>query len=130
MEASKRNFPRVVFAIGATVLFWGLHIYAREFMKLQPGHSGRLVLTAGLVLAFLWLVIEQVKQSRKLDEFHRQVQYLALGIAFPASLVVLFAIGFFRGEGLFTGADSRDLFMVLILAYAAGWTIAWRRYAS
>jgi hypothetical protein len=129
MEASKRHFPRIVFAISVTVLFWSLHIYAREFLKLEPGHSFRLAVTAGLVLAFLWLVIEQVQQSRHLDEFHRQVQYLALGIAFPASLVVLFAIGFFRGEGLFTAADSRDLFMVLILAYAAGWTIAWRRYS-
>ena len=128
MEGQRREFPRVVFAIGATVLFWVFHLYAREFMQLQPGHPFRLALTAGLVLAFLWLVIEQVRQSRHLDEFHRQVQYLALGIAFPAALVVLFALGFFRAEGLFAGADSRDLFMVLILGYAAGWTIAWRRY--
>jgi hypothetical protein len=128
MEEQRREFPRVVFAMGASVLFWGFHLYAREFMKLQPGHPFRLALTAGLVLEFLWLVIEQVRQSRHLDEFHRQVQYLALGIAFPAALVVLFALGFFRAEGLFAGADSRDLFMVLILGYAAGWTIAWRRY--
>jgi hypothetical protein len=128
MERKKRHFPRVVFAIGATVLFWTFHLYAREFMRLQPGDPIRLALTVALVLAFLWLVIEQVQQSRHLDEFHRQVQYLALGIAFPAALVVLFALGFFRAEGLFAGADSRDLFMVLILGYAAGWTIAWRRY--
>lgn len=125
----KRGLPRLVFAMGATALLWVAHLYAREFLKLQPGDTLRLAITAGLVLAFLWLVIEQVSQSRRLDEFHRQVQYLALGIAFPTALVVLFAIGFFRAEGLFTGADSRDLFMVLIVSYAAGWSIAWRRYA-
>ena len=129
METQKRGLPMIVVAMGLTALFWAAHLYAREFLKLQPGEPIRLLITAGLVLAFLWLVVEQVRQSRQLDEFHRQVQYLALGIAFPASLVLLFAIGFFRAEGLFTAADSRDLFMVLILCYAAGWGIAWRKYA-
>ena len=129
MAAQKRQIPRLIPAIIATIAMWSIHIYMREFMRLQPGDPVRLVVTTALVLAFLWLVIEQVRQSRHYDEFHRQVQYLALGIAFPAALVVLFAIGFFRAEGIFAGADSRDLFMVLILSYAAGWTIAWRRYA-
>ena len=129
MQTEKRGLPMIVVAMGSTALFWAAHLYAREFLKLQPGEPIRLLITAGLVLAFLWLVVEQVRQSRHLDEFHRQVQYLALGIAFPASLVLLFAIGFFRAEGLFTAADSRDLFMVLILCYAAGWGIAWRKYA-
>lgn len=129
METPKRNVPRIVPAILATVVMWGIHLYAREFMRLEPGNAIRLLVTSGLVLAFLWLVVEQVRQSRHLDEFHRQVQYLALGIAFPAALVLLFAIGFFHAEGLLAGADSRDLFMVMILSYAAGWMIAWRRYA-
>ncbi|MCI0416079.1 hypothetical protein L0222_25170 [bacterium] len=129
METQKRRLPGVLYATGATVLLWGAHLYAREFMKLDPGDTLRLIITSALVLAFLWLVVEQVRLSRHLDEFHRQVQYLALGIAFPVALVLTFAIGFFRAEGLFAGADSRDLFMVLILSYAAGWTIAWRRYA-
>ncbi len=129
METQKRRLPRIIFAVGATVLLWTFHLYTREFMKLPPGDTLRLAVTSSLVLAFLWMVLELVRQSRHLDEFHRQVQCLALGIGFPVSLVLLFAIGFFRAEGLFTAADSRDLFMVLILCYAAGWTIAWRRYA-
>ena len=129
METQKRRLPGVLYATGATVLFWGAHLYAREFLKLEPGDTLRLMITSALVVAFLWLVIEQVRLSRNLDEFHRQVQYLALGIAFPVALVLTFAIGFFRAEGLFAGADSRDLFMILILSYAAGWTIAWRRFA-
>ena len=129
METQKRRLPGVLYATAATILLWAAHIYAREFLKLEPGDSVRLILTSALVLAFLWMVVEQVRLSRNLDEFHRQVQYLALGIAFPAALVLTFAIGFFRAEGLFAGADSRDLFMILILSYAAGWTIAWRRYA-
>ncbi len=129
METQKRRLPGVLYATGATIFLWGAHLYVREFMKLEPGDTLRLIITSALVLAFLWLVIEQVRLSRHLDEFHRQVQYLALGIAFPVALVLTFAIGFFRAEGLFAGADSRDLFMILILSYAAGWTIAWRRFA-
>ena len=129
MGAQNRKLPRVVFAIAATFLLWSCHLYVREFLEIPPGQTLRLVVTAALVLAFLWLVIEQVRLSRGLDEFHRQVQYLALGIAFPTALVAIFAIGFFHAEGFLTGADSRDLFIVMILSYAAGWTIAWRRYA-
>jgi len=129
MEAAKRQFPGVIYATAATIFLWGAHIYLREFLKLQPGDSLRLIVTALLVLSFLWMILAQVRQSQKLDEFHRQVQCLALQIAFPVSLVALFAIGFFRAEGLFTGADSRDLFVILLISYAAGWTIAWKRYA-
>jgi hypothetical protein len=129
MEAQKRSLPRIIYPTAATVLLWVAHLYAREFMHLPPGNALRLTITCALVLAFLWLVVEQVKQSRHLDEFHREVQYLALGIAFPASLVVLFAIGFFHAEGMFTGADSRDLFIVMIISYAIGLSIAWRRYS-
>jgi hypothetical protein len=129
MEGSEKRFPGVFYATAATILLWGIHIYLREFLKLQPGDFMRLIVTSLLVVAFVWMILAQVRQSRKLDEFHRRVQCLALEIAFPVSLVALFAIGFFRGEGLFAGADSRDLFVVLLFSYAAGWMIAWKRFA-
>src|SRR5688572_28166782 len=124
METQKRRIPRILYATIATVVFWGAHIYSREFMKLQPGDNLRLVLTSAVVLSFLWMVLEHVKQARQLDEFHRQVHYLALAVAFPSALVLLFALGFFRAEGFFSGADSRDLPMLMVLSYAAGWAIA------
>jgi hypothetical protein len=129
MEAAKRQIPGVIYATTATIFLWAAHIYLREFLKLQPGDSIRLIVTSLLVLSFVWMILAQVRQSQKLDEFHRRVQCLALEIAFPVSLVALFAIGFFRGEGLLAGADSRDLFVVLLISYATGWTIAWKRYA-
>jgi hypothetical protein len=103
----------------------GLSHLLKEFRHLPAGASERLIVTGLLLLSFLWMIVEQVLQSGKMDEFHRQVQYLA----FPMSLVCIFAIGFFRAEGLFMGTDSRDLFVVLLFSYAAGWTIAWKKYA-
>src|SRR5688572_16369992 len=119
MKADQRHLPRIVYATAATIVLWGAHLYAREFLRLQPGDTLRLTITSALVIAFVCLIVEQVRQSRHLDEFHRQVQCLALGIAFPLTLVLLFGLGFFRGEGLFAGADSRDLIMLPILSYAA-----------
>lgn len=67
---------------------------------------------------------------RSLDEFQKHVHFLALAIAFPVGLVALFALGYFRAEGLLQGADSRDLPIILILAYAGGLLIAWRHYRT
>jgi hypothetical protein len=81
-----------------------------------------------LIVAFGITIWTHVRLSASLDEFNRQVQYLALTIAFPVSLVAAFAIGYLAGEGVMTRFDPRDLPLVMILAYGLGFAVAWRRY--
>ena len=87
-----------------------------------------LVLTAALIAAFGVTIWIHVRLSASLDEFNRQVQYFALAIAFPVSLVAAFAIGYLAGEGLMTRFDPRDLPLVMILTYFISFAVAWRRY--
>ena len=47
---------------------------------------------------------------------------------YPVAVVLVFAIAFLRAEGWLQGADSRDLWAVLLLPYFAGFALAWRRY--
>jgi len=62
-------------------------------------------------------------------EYHRQVQFLALAIAYPCGLVLTFAIGFFRAEGFLADLDPRDLPAALLLSGGLGYFIAWKRYS-
>jgi hypothetical protein len=109
-----------------TVALLLAQIYARETQP--PGSLLRIILTAALIAGFGVTIWTHVRMSASLDEFNRQVQYLALAIAFPVSLVAAFAIGYLSGEGLLTRFDPRDLPLVMILAYFISFAVAWRRY--
>lgn len=124
----KHSIPPVLVAVTATILILLVHIFLRS--RLVPGAPLRLVLTSALIVCFAWVIWEQARVMRSLDEFQKHVHFLALAIAFPIGLVALFALGYFRAEGLLQGLDSRDLPVILILAYAAGLLIAWRHYRT
>jgi hypothetical protein len=124
---TQRSVPVPLVASAAiTVGLFLAQIYARETQP--PGSALRLVLTAALIAAFGMTIWTHVRLSASLDEFNRQVQYLALSIAFPVSLVAAFAIGYLAGEGVMTRFDPRDLPFVMVLAYGIGFAVAWRRY--
>jgi uncharacterized membrane protein len=124
---TQRSVPVPLVASAAiTVGLFLAQILARETQP--PGSALRLALTAGLIVAFGITIWTHVRLSASLDEFNRQVQYLALTIAFPVSLVAAFAIGYLAGEGVMTRFDPRDLPLVMILAYGLGFAVAWRRY--
>jgi hypothetical protein len=111
----------------ATTLLWGGHIALRA--SHPPGAPARLVVTGLLILAFGLYIGGLVRLSLALDEFHRRLQLLALSIAFPASLVLAFAVGFVSAENVPLGSlDLRDLPMLMILTYLVGLFVAWWRH--
>jgi hypothetical protein len=116
----------LIASAGVTIALFLAQVYARETQP--PGSLLRIVLTAALIAGFGVTIWTHVRLSASLDEFNRQVQYLALTIAFPVSLVAAFAIGYLAGEGFLSRADPRDLPFVMILAYAISLGVAWRRY--
>ena len=124
---AQRSVPIPLFASAAvTIALFLAQVYARESQP--PGSGLRVGLTVALIAAFGITIWTHVRLSASLDEFNRQVQYFALAIAFPVSLVAAFAIGYLAGEGLMTRFDSRDLPFVMVLAYAISFAVAWRRY--
>ena len=120
--------PLLLTGLIGTVAMWILHIVLREVYSYAPGSPVRVTVTALLVGAFALLIVGQIQVSRAADEFHRQVQFLALSIAFPLALAATFAIGFFAAEGMLAGADPRDLGAITLLAGAIGYAVAWRHY--
>lgn len=124
---SSRKFPPLVFILCALTIGLGItHILVREYYP--PGHTVRLVLTSLMMLALASFIFVYSRLIASLDEYQRQIQLFALAIGFPLSLVLVWAIGYFRAEGLFQGSDPRDLPMVMLVAYAVGYALAWVKY--
>ena len=127
MNRSGPSFPRSLLLAGsAVVAVWVAHAVAREVQP--PGAPLRIALVGILIAAVSVAVAIQVRLAASLDEFTRHVQFRALSIAFPISVVAAFAIGFLAAEGLFAGADPRDLPAVMIASYAVGLAFAFLAY--
>jgi len=124
----RKRIPAALVTAILTVAVWCVHIGIREATTLAPGDPIRLAVTAALVVAFALHVIVTARLMRQFDEFQKAVHLQALAIAFPASMIAVFAIGFFRAEGVLSEMDPRDLVFLMLLAYAGGLTWAWRRY--
>jgi len=103
------------------------HIFARE-AGLAAGRGVRLALTAVLIAVMVAFVAALVRVARSQDEYHRQVHHEALAMAFPLSLVLVFAVGYLRGEGVLAGRDPRDLWLLLLVPYALGFILSSRKY--
>ncbi len=116
----------VLYTWGLFIAAWLIHIALREFY--QPGHPTRVAATVVVIAAGIVAVFGQIRMFRALDEFQQRVQLSALAFAFTASLVAVLGIGFLRAEGFFPGADPRDLAGLMMVLYAAGLALAWRRY--
>jgi hypothetical protein len=128
VAATSKRIPAPLVTTVITIAVWVAHIYAREGLALAPGAPLRLAITGALIAAFGAHVFVTVRMMRQFDEFTRAVHSAALAFAFPVSMVVMFAIGFLRAEGLLAGLDPRDLAALMLVTYAIGLTWAWRRF--
>ena len=127
-SSDRKAIPVPLITAALTVIAWAVHIGIREGTTLEPGAPIRLVATGVLVFTFAAHVVATIRLMRQFDEFTKTIHLTALAFAFPASMVLLFALGFFRAEGLLSELDPRDLSAVMLLMYAAGLAWAWRRY--
>ena len=127
-KPDRKPIPLALVTALITIGASAAHIGVRALTSAAPGSPVRLAVTAALVLAFAAHVIVTVRMMGRLDEFQKSVQFTALAFAFPISMIAFFALGYFRAEGLLSEMDPRDLVVVMVVAYAAGLTWAWRRY--
>ena len=128
--SERKGVPLPLITAVLTVVAFGAHLAVREATTLEPGAPMRLLATGVLVAVFAAHIIATVRMMRSFDEFTKTIHVTALTFAFPASMIALLAIGFFRAEGLLSEMDPRDLVGLMLVAYAAGLMWAWRRYQS
>lgn len=125
-DNSQRASSLVIYATVFVVAVWAGRMGLRQVY--EPGHVLRLAATAVLIAGFALLVAAEVHLIRRLDEFQRHVQLLALAIGFGCSFVAVMGIGFLHTEGMFRGAEPRDLGGVMVVFYLIGQVVARYRY--
>ena len=126
--STQKRIPAPLVTTVLTIAVWAIHLGVREGTSIPPGAPLRLAITGALALTFAVHVITTVRAMRQFDEFTRTVHLTALAFAFPATMIAMFAIGFFRAEGLLSEMDPRDLVALMLVTYGAGLAWAWRRY--
>ena len=79
---------------------------------------------------FLWLLVELIRALRVMDELERRIQLEALAVAFPLSLVLFMTLALLEIAIPLDPANwsYRHIWPFLTIFYAAGLTIARRRY--
>ncbi len=123
---NKKKWAGMIASAVTFVALYAIHIALRQ--RYGPGEGPRLWVAAALIASVGWLVLQQVRGVRSMDEYHRKIYSHAMAIAFPFAFVAVFAFGFLRGEGLFSAGDPRDLPALLLIFYLIGFVIATRRY--
>jgi hypothetical protein len=123
--------PKASPRLWAASLVFSLSLIASTWMQ-KVMTLGRV---SGLAVAVLpaagcaYLLFEEVRYMRRLDELQKQIQLEALAIGFPAAMVLLVLIGFLHYGGFLPEKmDLRNLWLLAPFCYLLGLVIARRRY--
>jgi hypothetical protein len=128
MEASSCGSTRLLVAAGAFAVAFIIAVVVLEV--LAPPGPVRLAAALLPVPAFAWFIVEEVRLLRRLDELERRIQLEALAVAFPLSVLLVFALGMLERAGLAvpTLERLRDVWALAFIPYALGLFLARRRY--
>ena len=88
----------------------------------------RLMLAMVPVAAFVFMIVSYLQLVREADEMQKRIHLEALAIAFPSSVVAVFACEYLRKGGFLTQFKPDYALMLMLVLWALGYLIAWRRY--
>lgn len=79
---------------------------------------------------FMWMLVELIRALRAMDELERRIQLEALAVAFPLALVLVMTLGLLETAQPLDARNwsYRHIWPFLTIFYAAGLTLARRRY--
>jgi hypothetical protein len=97
-----------------------------ERQELSP--TLRLALAALPVIAWVFSLISYSRLIQHLDEMQRRIHLEALAFAFSGLAVAIIACEYLRKAGFITALKPDYVLMMMMILWALGFVIAWRRY--
>jgi hypothetical protein len=90
----------------------------------------RLLVAAAPLAAFGYFIATEVRTIRSTDELQQRIQLEALALAYPAAIMLIYALGLLERVGVLVPGFSslRDVWPLAILPYFVGIVLAYRRY--
>lgn len=120
-------------------MIWGFPLWAttyfavRVWLEGNPGEPAGAVRVAVALLPlpfFFVLLLGLIIELRRMDEMHRRIQFEALAVAFPVTLVFVMTLALVEVARPLDPANFgfRHIWPFLVLAYLIGLALAVRRY--
>ncbi len=120
------------------LLVWGFLLWALSYMgvriALEAAVGGlgpvRMLLALAPLPFFLMWLVGLIREARGMDELQRRIQFEALGLAFPLTLVLVMTLGLIEDARPLDRANwsFRHVWQLLVLFYVIGLFVARRRY--
>lgn len=131
MNDPLRCSPKASPRLWAASLLFSLSLIAATWMQkfLTLGRISGLAVAVLPAAGCAFLLFEEVRYMRRLDELQKQIQLEALAIGFPAAMVLLVLLGFLHYGGFLPQRmDLRNLWLLAPFCYLLGLLIARKRY--
>lgn len=120
-------------------LLWGFPLWATSYFAVRvwlegnpggPAGAARVAVALLPLPFFLLMLLGLIREIRRMDEMHRQIQFEALTVAFPVTLVFLMTLGLVEVARPLDPRNwgFRHIWPFLVLAYSIGLALAMRRY--
>lgn len=121
---------RLVLNCGMAVgVLLGSVVLITWLLKVQSlGAPVRGVLVLIPVAAYVVAMVCYLRLIRQGDELQRRIHLEALAIAFPSSVVAVFACEYLRKAGFIAEFKPDYALMIMLALWGLGFFIAWRRY--
>ena len=129
MPASPSDSGRAVM-VAATVLLVSVIAAYAALETLSLARPLRLAVAAVPLAAFGWFIATEVRAIRRSDELQQRIQLEALAVAYPAAIMLVYALGLLERAGVSVPGfrDLRDVWPLTIVPYFVGIALARRRY--
>jgi hypothetical protein len=111
--------------LGPTIAGFVLAIVAAQFDR---GSTPRIALTAGVSVAFGYIIAVTVLSIRKLDELSQRIHLVAIAISYAATAILATALGFLGKAGLPVGDWYLWVWPFMALVWGVGALVISRRY--
>lgn len=90
----------------------------------------RVLIAAVPLTAFALFIVAEARALRFADELQRRMQLEALAVAYPAAILLVYALGLLERAGVLVPGftNLRDVWPLTVVPYVLGIALAQRRY--
>lgn len=120
--------PHLSLAVAIAALILSIIFISWLLKKQEFSVPIRLGMALVPVAIYVYCLVGYLRLIRLADELQRRIHLEALAIAFPSTVVAVFASEYLRKAGFIDQLKPDYVLMSMLTLWALGFFIAWRRY--
>ena len=125
---NEESKPVAGVAVSVVVLMGLVVVVSTLLERYELSGPARVGLAMLPVAAYVWCITSYVGLVRRADELQRRIHLEALAIAFPTTAIGVVTFEYLRKAGVISQFKPDYVLMLMLVLWAIGFLIAWRRY--